>query len=190
MSLCLVSASLTVTLAKPTLSGTDHQPAVRQSVSDFLRRMSPYFPFPNRPSPSGISPGFDISLAFASLVMSVGPSPPRLLLPRTTESEGWKGRIKAIQQAWSQAGSLPQTTKSSSTKAGGFSLDWAVSEVADWICMALVSWMMLRTRLSSQIDLGTDKGRPCAAAPACRLSSLASCHLAASPDLTARSFVR
>ncbi|ORX40183.1 hypothetical protein BD324DRAFT_616690 [Kockovaella imperatae] len=140
-SLCLVSASLTVHLAGAIRRDSGSDRAIRQTVFAFIRRMTPYFPFPSgRAAASttlnGLTHGFEMSLAFASLVTLLLPATPVMTLPRSLASQGWVGRVQLINEAWSKI-QLSSAVTSSGT--GDISEEWAIGEVADWISTCLAT---------------------------------------------------
>jgi len=144
LCLCLATTSLTEVLAKHVFSNASSSTAaieVRSSVSDFLRRMAPYFPFrPARTASSstGLSPAFSLSLSYANLGIFLAPRPPLLSFPRGIRRDlGWRGRIKAVEQAWT--GMREQARKAQGKGKAGGADGWALEEVADWVIETMVT---------------------------------------------------
>lgn len=134
IALCLTTASLTLTLARPILRSTPRAD-VRNAVSDFLRRMAPYFPFraQSGPSPTGLTPALELNLVYSNLAILLAPPVPPLTLRNGRKEAGWRERVKAVEEAWKgmregQAGSRGKK------KSDG----WAMGEVAEWVIEALV----------------------------------------------------
>ena len=144
LGLCSVTASLTEALAHPTLSASSAATPteeVHAGVSDFLRRMAPYFPIralKPASTPNGLSPAFALSLSYANLTVLLAPRPPVLVFPRGVRREvGWRGRVRAVEEAWT----IMRTQRRKVTgkgKVGGADA-WALEEVAEWVVEILVS---------------------------------------------------
>ena len=135
VALCLTSALLTRALATPILrSKTDK--TVREGVSDFVRRMAPYFPFREitgaQVSPTGLSSAFELNLAYANLAILLAPPVPPLNIKKKggQKDMGWKVRIEAVEEAWKGAREATKSKKGAD--------DWAIGEVAEWIEATLV----------------------------------------------------
>ncbi|EIW73638.1 hypothetical protein TREMEDRAFT_67469 [Tremella mesenterica DSM 1558] len=127
LDLCLVSASMTHVLARAIFSHNSPAPLkVTEGVIDFIKRMTPYFPF--KPFHSGTTKDndahFQLSLTYASLVMLLAPKPPLLRLKGRREGEG---RKEAVEEAWNTM--TKQIRKGRSE---------ALDEVAEWVidCLA------------------------------------------------------
>ena len=144
MTLCSLTTSLTETLAKAILTHTTQSSTisdVRTSVSDYVRRMAPYFPFRDSlaaVTPAGVSPAFSLSSSYAKLSILLTPRIPYLSYPRETRRElGWERRLRAVEKAWTIMRQQRDGAKGKG-KAGGAD-DWALEEVAEWVIQLLVS---------------------------------------------------
>jgi len=122
----------------------------RSAISDFLRRMSPYFPFRasrQTLTPAGLSPSFALSLSYANLAVFLAPQPPLLAFPPGPGRElGWRGKHKAIVDAWTvmreQANSSKSNEQMKKVKGKaktGSVYAWALREVSEWVVDILVS---------------------------------------------------
>lgn len=154
LELCTVTASLTERLAHAVLSrqSASASPSplikeVRSTASDFLRRMSAYFPFhsprpSSRTSPNGLTPELELSLSYANLAVLLAPAPIPLSYPLGFKRDiGWKERVRAIETAWK---SMREQSRNESKGKGKKIEGWALDEVAEWIVNILVS--ILRRR--------------------------------------------
>lgn len=138
IQLSLITASLTISLCRPILAAAPRSEA-RIAVSDFLRRMSPYFPFKAQsgPSPTGLTPALELDIIYANLALLLAPPTPDLLLPKNNRKEwGWRERIKAVEEAWKGMRQVAETAKG---KKSGGAEGWAIDEVAEWVIDTLVS---------------------------------------------------
>lgn len=157
LELCIVTASLTEVLVRPILShpsdgGSSRSTIkeVRTSASDFLRRMSTYFPFDSRisaftsSSNTGLPPNFELSLSYANLAILLSPAPIPLVLTHGQKRErGWKERVKAVEGAWkAMRGHARGGDQGKGKKVDG----WAVEEVAEWMVGILVGHTITITR--------------------------------------------
>lgn len=146
LELCSITASLTELLARFSLGDHTQPPhalfsTVRSQASDFLKRMAAWFPFTN-PSltttittPSGVSPLFELSLAYSKLAILLAPKPKSLEYPRGKKEVGWKARVRATEESWKAM----RADVRGKGKGKGRSADgWALEEVAEWIITVLV----------------------------------------------------
>jgi len=113
---------------------------VRHAISDFLRRMAPYFPFrsPSQAasSPTGLTPALELNIVYANLAILLAPPTPGLPAPKASRKElGWRERVKSVEEAWKEMREVNQR-KSKGKKNGD---GWAMDEVAEWVIEALVS---------------------------------------------------
>ncbi|WWD18408.1 hypothetical protein CI109_102858 [Kwoniella shandongensis] len=148
LALCNTTASLTELLARAILTRAPPNPSpelkeVRSCVSDFLKRMAAWFPFRSPKSqaltPSGLSPGFELSLAYSNLAVLLAPRPPALVWPETTTSKGGPARqsrsamrVKAVETAWGKMRETARDTGKGKGKASSAD-NWAMEEVAEWV---------------------------------------------------------
>ncbi|RSH89327.1 hypothetical protein EHS25_002439 [Saitozyma podzolica] len=155
LALCTVCASLAEVLASTILSSEtspasataatavlEDIPAVRSSISDFLRRMAAWFPFHlpragTATASSGLSPAFALSLSYAKLAVLLAPRPARLIFPRgrgRRRELGLRGRVRAVEEAWKTMRDQASRAKSKGKASGGVGADiWALEEVANWV---------------------------------------------------------
>ncbi|WVQ72841.1 hypothetical protein IAR50_002402 [Cryptococcus sp. DSM 104548] len=142
LQLCVTTASLTELLANAILTrapAENHTPELKEvkaCMFDFQRRMTAWFPFVSRtaPTPSGVTPGFELSLAYADLAMLLAPRPVELVYPKQVDRRakelGWRERVKATEQVWAQMRTAEKGAKGKG-KAG--QSRWAMEEVAEWV---------------------------------------------------------
>ncbi|WVQ80727.1 hypothetical protein IAT38_002832 [Cryptococcus sp. DSM 104549] len=144
LALCTTTASLTELLGRAILSRASSLPnaelkQVRACVSDFLKRMAAWFPFHSPrsqlPTPGGLTPGFELSLAYANLAVMLAPRPCALEFPQSLErgkkEVGWRERVKATEEAWRKMREMERVSKGKG-KAGAAD-HWAMEEVAEWV---------------------------------------------------------
>lgn len=145
LALCVMTASLTELLADAILTratpdaNTPELRQVKNCISDFHRRMTGWFPFNSRtaPTPSGVTPGFELSLAYARLAVLLSPRPVDLTFTKHSTKRGkevrWRERVKATEEAW-------KTMRESERAKGKGKIgqnQWAMEEVADWVVEVL-----------------------------------------------------
>ncbi|ODN77559.1 hypothetical protein L202_04729 [Cryptococcus amylolentus CBS 6039] len=142
LQLCVATASLTELLANailtraPAESNLPELKEVKTCIFDFQRRMTAWFPFASRtaPTPSGVTPGFELSLAYADLALLLAPRPVELVYPTQVESRakelGWRERVKATEEAWKK---MQTAEKGAKGKGKAGQSQWAMEEVAEWV---------------------------------------------------------
>jgi len=151
-ALCLTSASLTHILARELLKGKPSTD-VRNAISDFLRRMAPYFPFrspsQSAASPTGLTPALELNIVYANLAIFLAPPIPGLSAPKASRKElGWREKVRAVENAWKEMREVNQR-KSKGKKNGD---GWAMDEVAEWVIEALASCFSVH---SAKLTVGT-----------------------------------
>jgi pre-rRNA-processing protein IPI1 len=104
---------------------------LRNSFSEFLKRMTAWFPF-NKPTQAASDAAgvmFGLSLNYAKLAATLAPQAPPILLPR--HRNGWRYRVRAIDAAW---GGM----KTSKSKSKAATNEVAFRLAAEWIedCLA------------------------------------------------------
>ncbi|OWT40035.1 pre-rRNA-processing protein IPI1 [Cryptococcus neoformans Bt1] len=142
LALCVMTASLTELLADAILTratpdaNTPELRQVKSCISDFHRRMTGWFPFNSRTTqtPSGVTPGFELSLAYARLAVLLAPRPVDLKFTKHSTKRGkevgWRERVKATEEAW-------KTMREAKGKGKIGQNQWAMEEVADWVVEVL-----------------------------------------------------
>ncbi|KAK8858519.1 hypothetical protein IAR55_002746 [Kwoniella newhampshirensis] len=145
LALCNTTAALTELLARAILTraspnSSTELKAVRTCVSDFLKRMAAWFPFRSPKSqaltPSGLSPGFELSLTYSNLAVLLAPRPPELVWPENTKGSARQTRsamkVKAVQNAWEKMQEVTRDKGKGKGKTNGID-SWALEEVAEWV---------------------------------------------------------
>ncbi|ORY31386.1 hypothetical protein BCR39DRAFT_526388 [Naematelia encephala] len=134
LDLCSTVSSITYILASNILNASNSTSEVRSSVSDLLRRMAGWFPYRSsrtRTTSSGLTPSFDISLSYASLVVLLAPRPQILVFPKAVRRDtGWRIRVRAVEDAWKV---MRESVKRDKGKGRGSDSGWALGDVAGWI---------------------------------------------------------
>lgn len=145
LALCVMTASLTELLADAILTratpdaNTPELRQVKSCISDFHRRMTGWFPFNSgtTPTPSGVTPGFELSLAYARLAVLLAPQPVELTFIKHSTKRGkevgWRERVKATEEAWKTMREAERAKGQGKTGQN----QWAMEEVADWVVEVL-----------------------------------------------------
>lgn len=116
---------------------------MRAGISDFLKRMSTYFPFPSSSVSysSGLDAGLELNLAYARMASLLAPQPVQLQFPADTPSSrqgrdpARTSRLAAVEQAWQV---MRETADRKREKGKGKAEVWAMDEVSAWVAGLLV----------------------------------------------------
>lgn len=145
---------------------------LKSSFSDYVRRMSGWFPF-NKGSLAATDASaimFELSLHYAKLAAVLAPKAPAITLAR--RKDGWRYRVRAIEAAWAGL----------KTGSGGkaASNDAAFRFAAEWIEECLVSAKEIRATRPPRIAdafVGTKPRRSCSSAERIVVCRAAARHL-------------
>lgn len=138
LRLCAESADLVRLFASALLCGEYASPnaSVRSLLSDFVKRMTAWFPFDRRAASSASETLFALSLNYTRLATLLAPPAP----PLKSRRDGWRARVRAVEAAWD------------GMRGGGKANDAALSAAAEWVADSLVptSSDALAPQLSAQ----------------------------------------
>ncbi|KAL1413116.1 rRNA processing protein [Vanrija albida] len=116
LNLCSVCAELECIVAQVLLGHTEFHSLpeagqLRSSFSEFLKRMTAWFPFNKESSAASDSSAtlFGLSLSYVKLAAILAPKPPTVVLRtgKMAKDFGWRQRVRAIETSW-KAAAQPQ----------------------------------------------------------------------------------